>query len=272
MSNHELMQQMYDDDINAYIGLDHSHMGFWTDENAANFHRAQEQSLVELANSLDIQTGQTILDIGGGQGSTAIWLAEHYHCQVMVVDIVPAMIAQAKIKVEQKGLGEVITLQCADILNLETEQHFDRIISVEAIHHISDKDALFQKCHSLLKPGGRFAVSVYWSDMHWRWLENFYLMLTVGDKNICKPERYRRAIDNSGFSKLKERDISSNVLPKSSKILSSEPYLSKIKGYHRKHFGRLVTSLLPLFLLWNRRVIKNQKLHLSIFSAEKPHS
>ena len=43
MSSQQLMDKIYQDDINAFIGLDYSHMGYWLDDNSDNFKEAQDQ-------------------------------------------------------------------------------------------------------------------------------------------------------------------------------------------------------------------------------------
>jgi len=268
MDKQALMDQMYEQDINAFIGLDYSHMGFWKQENDSDFHQAQEESLRQLTKNLDIKPEAVVLDIGGGQGGTAIWLCQTFGCKVVVVDIVQSMIEQAKIKVESAGLSDRIQLVCSDILDYQTDQVFEHIISVEALHHIKETDKLFQKCSSLLKTGGTLAASIYWSNIKYRWLKNQYLMLTVGDKSIPRLKDYQAALESAGFY-YSNRDISNRVLPKSTQQLRKKPYIDRIKKYHVKHFGKISLLFMPLFMFWHDRVIKKNQLRLVIFEAMK---
>lgn len=270
MSTKKLMNKIYKDDINAFIGLDYSHMGYWLDTNANNFKMAQEESLKQLVKSLDSTPGQTILDIGGGQGGTAIWLAQNYGCNVVVVDIVPQMIDAGIQKVKQLGLEEKIQLHCCDFLEFESERKFDAIISVEAIHHIKNNKKLFEQCFRMLKPGGKFSMSVYVAHFRPKWLLNQYLLLTIGDKNILPVVDYETSAAQAGFQEFSTNDVSDDVLPKSSEILQQEPYISRIKAYHIKYYGRMSVWFMPLFMNWNNRIMKKKRLKLIFINGRKP--
>ena len=264
------MEAVYNDDINAYIGLKYSHMGYWRDDNPDSFHRAQEAKLIKLMEPLEIKPSDRILDIGGGQGETAIWITKRYNCRVLIADIVDNMIQKAREAIKEAGLTDHIQAVCEDILTLkENEASFNHIVSVGALHHIADKEKLFKKIASLLKPGGKLAASIYLSDMKPGLLKELYLKLTLGDKDISPISHYLSAIENSGLGGCEVEDISDAVLPKSSQMLEQEPYYSKIDEYHRKYYGRFSTWLLPWFFKWNRYILRKKQLGLVICRAQK---
>lgn len=268
MSRIEAMDEIYADDINAFMGLAHSHMGFWL-PGTNDFHEAQIEYLRRLTENLRFEAGQTVLDVGGGQAGTAIWLAETYGVRVVVVDIVKAMIEKGREQVAEAGLEHRIELRHADVLEFDTDQRFDQIVAVEAAYHLRDQRQLFHYCYDRLAPGGGLAFSTYWYEANWPWLTDLYLSLTVGDRGIPTLVDYQRAVRSTPFEQIAVRDVTADVLPRSTLELSREPYITRIKDYHLEHYGRLVTLGLPLFLKYHERVIERGKLHCIFLEASK---
>ena len=268
MSRTEAMEEIYGDDINAFIGLAHSHMGFWLPD-TGTFHEAQIEYLRQLTENLRFEPEQTVLDVGGGQAGTAIWLCQTYGVKVVVVDIVKAMIDKGRERVAEAGLEDRIELYQTDLLEFDPGERFDQIVAVESALHFRDQRRLFRYCHDRLVPGGSLAFSTYWYEANWPWLTDLYLSLTVGDRGIPTLVDYQRAARSTPLERIAVRDVTADVLPRSTVELSKEPYLTRIKDYHREHYGRLVTLGLPLFLRYHERVIDKGKLHCIFLEASK---
>jgi ubiquinone/menaquinone biosynthesis C-methylase UbiE len=243
-------------------------MGFWLPQ-TQDFHEAQIEYLRRLTENLRLEPNQTVLDVGGGQAGTAIWLCQTYDVNVVVVDIVEAMIAKGRDRVAEAGLEDRIELCHADVLHFRTDRRFDHILAVEAALHVRDQRQLFQYCHDRLEPGGGIAFSTYWYEANWPWLTDLYLSLTVGDRGIPSLVDYQRGVRSASFEQIHVRDVTADVLPRSTEELSKEPYLTRIKDYHREHYGRVVTLGLPLFLRYHERVIERGKLHCIFLEASK---
>jgi sarcosine/dimethylglycine N-methyltransferase len=266
----KVMEEVYQNDVCAYIGLKHSHLGYWNVDNSDDFHRAQEDSLIHFLDSLNIQSGDRVLDIGGGQGGTAIWMVKRYGCKVVIVDIVENMILKAHEAILEAGLENQIEAICSDILILdESEASFDHIISVEALHHISNKERILAKVELLLKPGGKFAASIYLSDMKPGFLKKLFLKLTIGDNQLAPMTHYRDAIKNSNLDSFQVEDISDATIPKSYQKFSQEPYYSKLINYHRKYFGLFFGAAFPYAAKWIQSLIRKKMLRLVICRTKK---
>lgn len=271
MNSKKLMYKMYENDINAYIGLNYSHMGYWEGEHTGDdFQQAQEYYLTKLFEPLEINAQQTILDIGGGQGETAIWLHKKYGCKVVVVDIVQEMIDAGVKKVSAQKLEGAISFYCCDFLQFDSAEKFDHIVSVEAIHHIKDTESLFNACFNLLKPNGSLSSSTYVAHFRPKWLLAQYLLLTVGDKNLPTLQDYTSSTRLAGFSDIEIQDMSSSVLPKSSQVLRQEPYWSRIRDYHEKFYGKISNWVMPLFLKVHQRVLRRNQLQVLFINLRKP--
>ncbi len=277
MNRRTQLNEIYADDVNASLGFDYSHMGYWADQSAADKPGASDPTNVEdpaqfgvaqtayvrhLSDRLQLSPGDRVLDIGGGQGATAVWLAQNHGVEVVVVDAVPEMLTQANRRVHEAGLDERITCIHQDFLEYDSIQRFDAAIAIESLYHIRDQDQAFRNIKRLLRPGGRFCFSTYVSDMRPRFLRTRYLLLTVGDRDIPQLDRYTHAITAAGLKTERIDNVTRFVLPRSSAVLRSEPYFSRLRDYVSDHYGRIPAALLPYFLNWHDRSVRHDNLCL----------
>jgi len=104
-----------------------------------------------LLSVLELPQEGKLLDAGGGTGRIAISLCP-YTSQVIIADISYQMLTQAKRK---DGLKPVCTpsekLPFPDNL-------FDRIIMVDALHHVENASSTVAELWRVTKPGGRIVI------------------------------------------------------------------------------------------------------------------
>jgi ubiquinone/menaquinone biosynthesis C-methylase UbiE len=106
--------------------------------------------LEKMLDVLDLPCEGWLLDAGGGTGRVALALRP-YLTEVLVADVSGGMLAQA----HTKGLP---------VLNAETEHmpfvdsSFERILMVDALHHVIHQAETLQDLYRILKPGGRLVV------------------------------------------------------------------------------------------------------------------
>jgi len=107
-----------------------------------------EEQLIRLAG---LPVDGVLLDAGGGTGRVAQSLTGYVR-YVVVADISTGMLAQASKKV---GLYPV----CSQSERLPFSDHyFDRIIMVDALHHVHDQRETAADLFRVLKPGGRLVI------------------------------------------------------------------------------------------------------------------
>src|SRR5579871_3201607 len=75
---------------------------------AATLDEAQENKLHFIAGCLRIQGGESVLDIGTGWGSLALFLAERFACRVTVVTPSSAQARYINDRAAATGLGQRI--------------------------------------------------------------------------------------------------------------------------------------------------------------------
>lgn len=92
----------------------------------------------------------TLLDAGGGTGRIAEAIRPHID-QIVIADLSPGMLVQANAK------GFSTTCSHSEYLPFPSD-HFERVIMVDALHHVCDHDETVRELWRVLKPGGRLVV------------------------------------------------------------------------------------------------------------------
>ena len=108
------------------------------------------ERLEQTLKVLDLPHAGTLLDAGGGTGRVAEALRPHVG-SVIVADVSRGMLSQAR----QKGLAassaETERLPFAD-------GTFDRVLMVDALHHVIHQGETVRELFRVLKPGGRLVI------------------------------------------------------------------------------------------------------------------
>lgn len=124
------------------------------DWDAVSYDRISDMQLEwgrEVLDRLELRGDEVVLDAGCGTGRVTALLAERVPSgHVIGVDASPSMIQRAR-----ETLGPDAELIVADLLDLDLTVAIDVVFSNATFHWISDHDALFDRLHALLRPGGR---------------------------------------------------------------------------------------------------------------------
>jgi len=113
-----------------------------------------------LAAAAGIGKAMKILDIACGKGTTALFLARKYECQVTGIDLSEQMISQAESKVAEEGLSGMINFYRGDAENLPfPDESFDVVVSECAFSLMPDKEKAAGEIHRVLRRSGRLAMT-----------------------------------------------------------------------------------------------------------------
>jgi demethylmenaquinone methyltransferase/2-methoxy-6-polyprenyl-1,4-benzoquinol methylase len=105
----------------------------------------------DLLELLNPTPASRVLDAAGGTGRLALPLRAHA-AQVVVADIAAGMLAQAR----GKG-GLAVVRASTDALPFQARS-FDRVLIVDALHHIRAQQEAVHQLWRVLKPGGRLLI------------------------------------------------------------------------------------------------------------------
>ena len=105
-----------------------------------------------------------ILDIGGGPGRYAIWLAKMGY-DVVLADISPELIAIAKTKIVESGLGDKVETTVADACDLSRwgDESFHAVLSMGPFYHLpeeADRIKAATEMLRVLKRGGTAFIAL----------------------------------------------------------------------------------------------------------------
>ena len=105
---------------------------------------------------LSLQKHETVLEIGVGTGRLAAKAAAQCR-ELWGIDLSPLTIRRAE---ENLALWRNVRLICGDFMSFDFSRIFDAVYSSLTFLHFADKQAALDRTASLLKPGGRFVLSI----------------------------------------------------------------------------------------------------------------
>ncbi len=133
---------------------------YWP-EGAESLEQAEAAALRETAAHAGLDDGQHVLELGCGWGSLTLWMAAHYPAsRITAVSNSASQRRWIEAEAARRGLTNV-TVITADMNEFDTDETYDRIVSVEMFEHMRNWRALFARVHRWLMPGGRFFMHVF---------------------------------------------------------------------------------------------------------------
>ncbi len=164
----------------------------------------------KLLASVEVRSGQTILDIATGTGLLAIPAAQKVAPtgRVIGVDFSKGMLSQARAKIASQGINNLELIEeDAELIEFEAEQ-FAHIFCCSAIVYLIDVPAIISKCYRWLQPGGCLAFTTpyktsYMAEIQVRLCKK---LLNIDLPHIIRPlwtpEKCRWQLEQYGFQKI----------------------------------------------------------------------
>ncbi len=123
--------------------------------------QAEMYALEETTAHADLRDGQHILELGCGWGSLSLYMAERLPA-ARIVSVSNSASQRRFIEQQAERLGltnlRVIT---ANMVDFQTAEKFDRIVSVEMFEHMANWHALLKRSRLWLKPDGKLFLHVF---------------------------------------------------------------------------------------------------------------
>ncbi len=134
--------------------------GYWK-EGVTSLDASEKDMLDITSQRAELKDGQKVLELGCGWGSLSLYMAEKFpnssitsvsnsHSQKVFID------EQA-----QKRNLKNLTIITADMNVFQTEEKFDRVVSVEMFEHMRNYELLMNKIIHFLQPSGKLFVHIF---------------------------------------------------------------------------------------------------------------
>ncbi len=111
----------------------------------------------QLCESMDMRSGQSVLDVAGGNGNVSLAAARRF-CRVVSTDYVPSLLAQSRTRADADGLA--IDYQEADAEDLPfSNAVFDNVVSTFGVMFAPDQAQAAAELLRVCKPGGKIGLA-----------------------------------------------------------------------------------------------------------------
>ncbi|XP_069550606.1 phosphoethanolamine methyltransferase [Brachyistius frenatus] len=159
----------------------------------------------EFVDLLNLKPRQKVLDIGCGIGGGDFYMAKTFGVEVLGLDLSENMVDIAMERAITEELPSV-QFEVADATKRTfPEGSFDVIYSRDTILHIDDKQALFKRFHSWLKPGGQLLISDYCCGEK-PWTPAFEAYVKQRGYRLYTPSQYGKLIQEAGLCNVRAED------------------------------------------------------------------
>lgn len=138
---------------------------YWGEPGGADavqtLEQAEAAALAMTCERADLQDGQQVLELGCGWGSLSLWMAERYPASRITA--LSNSHSQREYIEGQAAVRGLTNLQVItqDINAFDTDERFDRVVSVEMFEHLRNWPRAFAQVASWLRPDGRFFMHVF---------------------------------------------------------------------------------------------------------------
>jgi len=148
------------DDVKTRVAAAYNHAADFYDHTANSFWDRFGRRTIDR---LDLRPGSRVLDLCCGSGASALpaALAVGSTGRVVAVDLAGELVRLGRLKAQRFGLAN-LEFRVADIMELDEENEtFDEVVCVFGIFFVPDKVAALRQMWSLVRDGGRLAVTTW---------------------------------------------------------------------------------------------------------------
>jgi cyclopropane-fatty-acyl-phospholipid synthase len=144
------------------LGRHRKYSGCYWPEGATTLDEAEEAALEQVARRAEIADGMTVLDMGCGWGSASLFLLRRFP-RLRVVSVSGSSAQRATIleRASSLDVGDRLRVITADMNVFDTDERFDRIVSLEMFEHMRNWEKLLARMDGWLAPGGKAFIHVF---------------------------------------------------------------------------------------------------------------
>ena len=204
-----------------------------------NRQTRDEKHLEQILNSVPVEQGMKILDLGTGSGYLAFPFAEkHRGAEVVGLDIVEKALEENRKKAEQNGLSN-LKFVCYDGVDFPFDDStFDVVITRYALHHFPTILHTFAEISRVLTKNGLFFLSdpAPNDDDERRFVDEYMQMKNDGHIRFYTKDEWTEASKSAGLSCIDGFETSIRFPRKKSTAIGFDENIKRhdekvIKGY-----------------------------------------
>lgn len=219
-------------------------------EDTTTFDEAQENLINYCTSHLPPMQNKEVLDIGCGNGTVAMYLADNYNLErILGVDLNHNNVRIAnEEKAKRKDRTVHFIREDAQNLKQIASNSFDVVINIESAFHYPDKGSFLDEVHRVLKPGGEFIIA----DIVTNGKSSLFLKAWKQNMNFnhWTLNDYLKTFKKNSLELLSHKDISPEVI----KGFQAYPsFLSDFEGSWLMKLFFIINVKLNIFLLSRKR-------------------
>jgi len=216
-------------------------------------HMGGQKATRELGDLCHLDQNKSLLVVGCGIGSSLVYIAKQFGCQITAIDISEGMIARVEERIKKHGLEGKIILKVADAQQMPFENNtFDVTICESVIAFLPDKQKGMREFVRVTKPGGFVGINeVTWVKEPTPDLEE-YAYTILGGARFLVAEGWKSLLIGAGLEKLV---IVSGKLKLSSQFIE-EMRLSDLSD-RLKAMGRFIKGVFnnPAYRKYSQQIL-----------------
>ena len=154
-------QRYYDAEDAVYRSLWDSrgsvHWGLFDHSTGDDFLKACANLNDVMAKRAGIDRNSRVLDIGCGNGNTALWISNSFRCNVTGIDLSGVRVANAiqGVRNQPAAIRDLISFKQGSATELPFDDgHFTHVWSQATFYHVPDKQAVLREANRVLRDGG----------------------------------------------------------------------------------------------------------------------
>jgi SAM-dependent methyltransferase len=128
----------------------------------ARFSESQEDFFAWMLAHLQVQSGQTVVDVGCGTGAYNGVLSS-LGARIVGLDTSPAMLHETRQQAQARGLNVTVIQATAEALPF-SDAGCDRVMANHMLYHVPDQIRALQEMGRVLRPGGRVLLATNAAD------------------------------------------------------------------------------------------------------------
>ncbi|MCX4189433.1 SAM-dependent methyltransferase [Methylophaga sp. OBS3] len=133
----------------------------WWDDYTLSLEEAEQAMLERYVERGQFENGQDILELGCGWGSLTLYLAERFpYSRITGVSNSNSQRLHIEKQAHERGLSN-LRIITQDVNQLELNEQFDRVVSIEMFEHMRNYQQLFDKIGRWLRVDGKLFVHIF---------------------------------------------------------------------------------------------------------------